>query len=168
MQIATKGQAVTTRFTTERDTPHTYEQRLEMNSAYPRDFVTSASVPTPASRSVQPQELANSSIATTRSNRMDRELLGMGAQFDGIDVMHDRRSRFQSDPVLMCPYHSRILEKGSQGHTPGQGLGPMGRYLAEGPSDRHSMLEQRYHGGLDAMQNCRCPKTMQSDGRAPK
>ena len=99
---------------------------------------------------------------------MERELLGIGAQFDGIDITHHRHERLQSDPVFMCPYHGRIPQMESQNHAIGRGLGPMDRYLAEGSSDRYSMLQQRYDKGLNARQDCRCPKIVQRDGRGLK
>ena len=99
---------------------------------------------------------------------MGRELLGIGAQFDGIDIMHHRRGITQSDPVPTCPLHGRVLRKNTQDHRSGQGLGPMDRYLAEGSSDRCSMLQQRYHEGSNARQDCRCTKMKQRDSRVRK
>lgn len=167
-QISTKAQATTSSFTTERDTPHTHEQRSERSSAYLKSFGTSTYPQTSASGGLQSQKLPNGSLATSRSNRMDRELLNIGAQFDGIDIINGRRGISQSDPVLMCPYHGRISQKKTQDHNIGRGSGPMDRYLAEGSSDRSSMLQQRYHEGSNARQTCRCTETMQSEGRTRK
>ena len=162
-----KAQASTSSFTRERDTPRTHEQRLERDSAYLKSFGTSTYVQTPAAKSLQPQGLPDNGLTTTGSNMVYRELLGIGAQFDGIDITHARHGVVQSDPVLMCPYHDRIPRMNSQDNN-GRGMGPMNRYLAEGSSDRYSMRQQSYHGGPDARYNCTCMKTMQSDSRARK
>ena len=166
-QILTKAQASTSSLTREGETPRTHEQRLETDSAYLKNFGTSTYVQTPAAKSLQPQGLPNNGLTTTGSNTVDRELLGIGAQFDGIDITHDRRGVVQSDPVLMCPYHGRAPRMDSQNNN-GRGLDPMNRYLAEGASDRYSMRQQRYHGGPDARYNCTCTMTMQSDSRTWK
>ncbi|KAL8795173.1 MAG: hypothetical protein Q9195_002328 [Heterodermia aff. obscurata] len=168
IQSATRAQATTSSSTTERDTPHTHEQRIERSSAYLMKFGTSAYMQAPASKSLQRQGFPDNGLATTRSNSMDRELLGIGTQFDGINIMRQPRGIAQSDPVLMCPRHDRIPQKRSQDHNIGRGLGPMDRYLAEGSSDRSSMPQQRYHEDLNARQNCRCTRMMQSDGRTRK
>ncbi|MCJ1264031.1 hypothetical protein MMC22_003902 [Lobaria immixta] len=55
-----------------------------------------------------------------------------------------------------CPYHGPILRMTSSHHSKGQGLDPMSRFLAEGPSDQHALFIRPDTGALSTSRGCTC------------
>ena len=76
------------------------------------------------------------------------------------------------EETLACPYHRSILQGRPTHALSGQGLGPMDRYFAEGPSDRYAILHRPDTGNGTTHNGCRCLEIMQSNvdakGRAQK
>ncbi|MCJ1262342.1 hypothetical protein MMC22_002212 [Lobaria immixta] len=62
-------------------------------------------------------------------------------------------SRVQYPP---CPFHGPILHTPSAHRSQGQGLDPLSRFLAEGPSEQHALFIRADTGALSTSRGCTC------------
>lgn len=102
----------------------------------------------------------------------DHDFRGQGSQGLSASSMHHEPSTVRMDSVPICPYHGSILQDRPTHPRSGQGLAPMDRYVAEGPSERYAILHRPDAWNGSAHNGCRCLELMQSGvdakGRAQK
>lgn len=65
-----------------------------------------------------------------------------------------------------CSYHGPYLQLLPGHHSQGHGLAPMGRLLAEGPSDQHALFIRADTGKLSTSRECTC-REPSLEGEAP-
>ena len=70
------------------------------------------------------------------------------------------------EEALRCPYHGPILQGRPTNAQSGQGLSPMDRYVAEGPSERYAILPRPDGVKASTHNGCRCLELMQSNADA--
>lgn len=70
-------------------------------------------------------------------------------------------SRDQHPP---CPFHGPILQMSAH-HSQGQGLDPMSRFLAEGPSEQHALFIRADTGALSTSRGCTCLAALEGGSR---
>lgn len=110
----------------------------------------------------EPQRAPADIVSTNRSNREEHKLLGVGSQhFQTGTAQYESRTA-SVDETYACPYHGPILQERLMNSRSGQGLGPMDRYLAEGPSERYAIFDRPDAGNLSTYKGCRCLERMQS------
>lgn len=86
----------------------------------------------------------------------------MGSQTLGASgVQHETRTA-RMEGAVACPYHGPILQERPTNPPSGHGLGPMDRYLAEGPSERYAILHRHDAATVSTYNGCRCLEMMQS------
>lgn len=130
-------------------------------------------------------------FTTHGSNRQEHALLGLTSLASNAGQGQYRP--YMPPPGHMqqaynCPYHGPILQGGPAYPHPGQGrladprsgqgspadprygqgLGPMNRYLNEGPSEQHAMFYRADTGALSTNRGCHCYKLTQSIVPDPK
>lgn len=102
----------------------------------------------------------------------DHDLQGRGAQASGESSMQPKPRTPRIEDAPLCPYHRSLLQDPHTNSGPGQGLVPMDRYVAEGPSERYAILHRPITGSMSTVSGCRCLELMQnsnnSDGDAQK
>lgn len=92
----------------------------------------------------------------------DHDLQGEDSQTAGAaSTQHEPRVA-RTGEALACPYNRSILQGGSTTVRSGQGLGPMERYLAEGPSARYAIHRRPDAASVSTHNGCRCLEMMQS------
>ena len=92
----------------------------------------------------------------------DHDLQGEGSQTAGLaSTQHESRTAHMEE-ALACPYHRSIIQGRPMDARSGQGLRPIDRYLAEGPSDRYAILRRPDAGNMSTPNGCRCLEMMQS------
>lgn len=116
-----------------------------------------------------PQQLSANRTSAYPATIERHDLQGLGSQaFDKSNVQPKPRTPRIED-ALLCPYHRSLLQGPPR---PAQGLVPMDRYVAEGPSERYAILHRPTTGVMSTDSGCRCLELMQnynnSDGHAQK
>ena len=110
----------------------------------------------------EPQRPSTDILSTYRSNREEQELLGVGSQhLQTSNTQYEFRT-VRVNEIYACPYHGPILQERLMNSRSSQGLGPMDRYLAEGPSERYAILDRPDAGYLSTYKGCHCFEMMQS------
>ncbi|KAK3169015.1 hypothetical protein OEA41_005463 [Lepraria neglecta] len=110
----------------------------------------------------EPQRPSADELSTYKSNREHHDLLGVGSQtFNTGDIQYKPRTA-RMEETSVCPYHRLILQERLTNPCSGQGLGPMDRYLAEGPSERYAILHRPDAGTMSTYKGCRCIEMMES------
>lgn len=59
---------------------------------------------------------------------------------------------------LACPCHSRDPQVLGVKESQGRGLGPMDRFMAEGPAEQYAVLNRPDNGKLSIRKECICKK----------
>ena len=151
-------QSSTSGMTSERETP--YQQRGNGNLTPFADTTVYTQRGAAEMVGLGPQQLSADILSTYRSSREYRELLGIGSQISntGIVQYEPRTTHVEAFP---CPYHGPILQERLPNLHP-DGLGPMDRYLAEGPSEQHAIFYRPDTGNFSTFKGCRCIEKMQS------
>lgn len=90
------------------------------------------------------------------------DLQSGGSQASGKSSMQPMPRTARMEDALLCPYHRSILQGPQTNPLPGQGLGPMDRYVAEGPSERYAIFHRPNDGDMSTRSGCRCLELMQS------
>ena len=80
-------------------------------------------------------------------------------------IQHEPRTA-RMEEALQCPYHGPILQGRPTNARPAHALGPMDRYVAEGPSERYAILHRPDNHRVATHNGCRCLELMQSNGDA--
>ena len=62
-----------------------------------------------------------------------------------------------------CPFHGPILAMAHIHGCQGEGLGPMERYLAEGPSQQHAVFIRADTGRFSTSRGCTCRFVLEAD-----
>lgn len=70
------------------------------------------------------------------------------------------------EEAVRCPYHGSLLQGRPTNAQSGQGLSPMDRYVAEGPSERYAILPRAAGDKASTHNGCRCFEFMQSSADA--
>lgn len=60
----------------------------------------------------------------------------------------------------MCPYHSRHPQVLGTKESQGRGLGPMDRFIAEGPTEQYAVFNRPDNGKLSICKGCICQERM--------
>ena len=143
----------------ERETP--YQQRGFTNSTFAGAV---AYTQYRAAEVVDPGHRRPSTDITSvsRSNREDQDLLSVGSQAfnTGNAQFEPRMARVEE--AFACPYHGPILQERLANYCSGQGLGPMDRYLAEGPSEQCAIFYRPDTGVMSTHKGCKCIEMVQS------
>ena len=93
-------------------------------------------------------------------------LHGKGSQaIRASSTQHESRTPRMEESVR-CPYHGPILQGRPTNTRSGQGLSPMDRYVAEGPSERYAILPRPDGDKASTHNGCRCLEFMQSSADA--
>ena len=100
------------------------------------------------------------------------DLQDKASQASGKGSMQPKPRTPRIEDALLCPYHRSLLQDPHTNPRSGQGLLPMDRYVAEGPSERYAILHRPITGDMSTNSGCRCLELMQngnnSDSRAQK
>ena len=80
-------------------------------------------------------------------------------------TQHESRTP-RMEEAVGCPYHGSILQYRPTNAPSGQGLSPMDRYVAEGPSERYAILPRPDGDKASTHNGCRCREYMQSSADA--
>ena len=65
-------------------------------------------------------------------------------------------SNTTSSQLPTCPYHTPFLSMSSSQTTRGQGLSPMDRFMAEGPSEQSALFNRADTGKTSTWRECTC------------
>ena len=84
---------------------------------------------------------------------------------DESSTQHEPRTA-RMEEGFQCPYHGSILQGRPTNARPNQGLGPMDRYIAEGPSERYAILHRPDTKRVATHNGCRCLEMTQSSADA--
>ena len=87
---------------------------------------------------------------------------GEGSPAAGVSSTQHGSRAPRMEEAVGCPYHGSILQGGPTNARSGQGLSPMDRYVAEGPSERYAVLHRPGGGNASTHNGCRCLEFMQS------
>ena len=85
--------------------------------------------------------------------------------FGESSKQHEARTA-RMEKALECPYHGSILQGTPSNAHSGQGLGPMDRYIAEGPSERYAVLHRPDTERVSTHNGCRCIELTQGSADA--
>ena len=91
---------------------------------------------------------------------------GEGSQDTGVNSMQRESHVPRMEEAFMCPYHGSILQGHPTNTRSGQGLSPMDRYVAEGPSERYAVVPRPDGARVSTHNGCRCFELMQSGADA--
>lgn len=98
------------------------------------------------------------------------DLQSGGSQASGKSSMQPKPGTPRMEDAVACPYHRSIFQDPPTNPWPSQGLRPMDRYVAEGPSERYAILHRPNTEEMSTPSGCRCLELMQScnnsDGHA--
>ena len=115
-----------------------------------------------------PQPPLADRLSTYKSEKQYRDLLGVGSQaFNEGNIQYESRTARMAG-TSMCAYHRSILQEGLTNLRPGQELGPMDRYLAEGPAERYAIVHRPDLSIMSTYNGCRCIETMEGSIDANK
>ena len=93
-------------------------------------------------------------------DRMEHDLLGVGSHtFDNGNIQHRPYAAYLEP--FGVPHHCHISQGSLVSLGPSQGLSPMDRFRAEGPSERNAILPRPDIGDISMYKCCQCNKTMQ-------
>ncbi|KAL2042724.1 hypothetical protein N7G274_004483 [Stereocaulon virgatum] len=99
-------------------------------------------------------------ISTYKSEKQYRDLLGVVSQaFNEEHIQYESRTAHIAG-TSMRAYHRSILQEGLMKSRPGQGLGPMDRYLAEGPAEQYAVLCRPGSSIMSTYNGYRCLERM--------
>lgn len=120
----------------------------------------------------EPQQLSANRSSAYPATIERHDLQGMGSQAIGKSSMQPKPCTLRIEDAPLCPYHRSLLQDSHTNPRPGQGLVPMDRYVAEGPSERYAILHRPNTEVMSTNSGCRCFELMQScnnsDGHAQK
>jgi len=146
--------------TFERETP--YQQRGYGNPTFFAGTTAYTQYGAEETVGLEPQRPSADILSTYRSNREEHKLLGVGSQFQTGNAQYESRPA-RVDEAYTCPYHGPMFQERLMNSRSSHGLGPMDRYLAEGPSERYAIIARPDASGtLSRYNGCRCIEMMQS------
>ena len=90
---------------------------------------------------------------------------GEGSQATRVSGQQESRTP-RMEEAHGCPNHGSILQCRPTNAPSGQGLSPMDRYVAEGPSERYAILPRPDGNKASTHNGCRCLEFMQSSADA--
>ena len=93
----------------------------------------------------------------------NHDLLGVGSQFFNTGSTRREPRTASTEAAFACPYHGPILRGHPTKPSPGQGLGPMERYLADGASERHVFSHGPDAATRSTRNSCRCLEITQDN-----
>ena len=96
----------------------------------------------------------------------DRDLHSEGAQASRVSSTPHQSRTPRMEDAARCPYHGSILESRPINARSSQGLSPMDRYIAEGPSERYAILPRTDGDKASTHNGCRCLENKQSSADA--
>ena len=92
----------------------------------------------------------------TRAERQRYDLLGIDSQTVDRNKIRNEDHLTHDGEEQKCPYHSPHFQDRLTDPRYIQ-ASPMDRYLAESPSERSAVLQQRYRQDRSTRMGCRCP-----------
>lgn len=100
-----------------------------------------------------------------QAGQMEADLFGLASQTFEDYPPHDAHQASFIQPIDAtqsggCPYHLPILLMRDNGSGHGQGLDPMARWLAEGPTEQSAVLRLP-DGQLSIHKECQCSDILQ-------
>ena len=135
-----------------------YRREISDHQRFPKSssYVARAEGYIKSISNASPQEPSSDKALKDRAERQRHDLLG-------IDLQSVDRSNIRQEDHLTrdgkehkCPYHSPRSHDCLTDPRYSQSS-PMDRYLAEGPSERSTVLQQRYRQDRSTCEGCRCP-----------
>ena len=93
-------------------------------------------------------------------------LQGGGSQATRVSRTQHGSRMPRMEEAAVCPYHGPILQGRPTNARSGQGLSPMDRYVAEGPSERYAIVPRPDGDKASTNNGCRCLDFMQSSADA--
>ena len=142
---------------------HVREHRHDDDSITLVDSVTSTRASTPVVERREGQRPSREIPVTLWTDMGHNELLGVGAQFDGIGLTRENIGIVQAEQVALCSHHGRVLCR-TQDDRVRQALSPSDRYLAEGPLERYAILHPHWAETLAPTEVCRCREILWRHG----
>ena len=96
----------------------------------------------------------------------NHDLQNEGANTVGKSSIQHQPLTARMEEALHCPYHGPILQGHPTNARPNHGLGPMDRYVTEGPSERYAILHRPDSQRVATHNGCRCLELTHSSADA--
>lgn len=137
------------------------------NETHPMFVGTAAYTRYGVEKTFDPQPRSSTYKHPTYPNAIDHhDLQNESAHTITESSMQHQPRTPRMEEALECPYHGPILQGHSTDARSDQGLGPMDRYVAEGPSERYAVLHRSDTRSLSTHNGCRCLELTQSSADA--
>lgn len=113
-----------------------------------------------------PQRASGHTVPAGSTHRQSYELLGVGSQYSDkhfdTSLVQGQHYTAHTQRSYTCPYHGPISHDRLQTLQNGYGLGPMDRYLAEGPAERYALAHGSGNRYSSRPVGCTCFDIMRS------
>ena len=110
----------------------------------------------------EPQRPSADRLSRYKSTIEHRDLPAVGLQAFGASSLQQEPRTARMEEAVTCPYHGPILQERPTDPRSGQGLGPMDRYLVEGPSERYAIVHRHDAANVSTHNGCRCLEMAQN------
>ncbi len=108
----------------------------------------------------QPQQPYTDKHSAYGLDRMEQDLLGVGSHtFDSGNIQDGPHAAYLEQ--VGFPHRCHIIQERLVSLGPSQGLSPMDRFRAEGPSERNAILPRPDIVDISMYRCCQCNKEMQ-------
>lgn len=110
----------------------------------------------------EPQRPSANRRSQYKSTIEHRDLPAVGPHAFGASGLQQEPRTARIEEAVTCPYHGPILQERPTNPRSGQGLGPMDRYLAEGPSERYTIVHRHDAANASMYNGCWCLEMAQN------